>query len=125
MSPRVCDVVTAIGPIVLVGAVLSAFFSCRPTAAQLDTGIVVTSNVCALVEATDPSGDVKTICATVDEIGQLISFLAPLIPDGGPKRPAGCHPMGPVCPTDAELAAGIDFLLDGRRARAFRDAGSQ
>lgn len=101
----------------------------QPTVVQVvEAGTGVADGVCSLLEGVDDSGVLRTICATVEEVGQVIAFILTLRTStdaGAPRADATCTPVTTgssyVCATSAELAKGILWLSQQRAARFTRD----
>lgn len=99
-----------------------------PTVVQVvEAGVGATDGVCSFLEGVDDSGVVRTICATVLEIGQVIEFILTLrsaTDAGSPPADAACTPITTgsayVCATKAEIAKGILFLTQVRERRVTR-----
>lgn len=99
------------------------------TQPQVEAGTAVAGGICSLVEGVDDSGVVRSVCATVEEIGQIISFILTLrqTTDAGP--PAASAPCTPLpqstfCATKAETAKGVLFVTQVRSRRLMRDGGA-
>jgi|SRR6267142_5619604 len=100
-----------------------------PTAAQVEAGARVANYVCSLVEGIDDNGVFRTICATVEEVAQIVAFIATLrkMTDGGqPPALITCInlPNTQYCATSSERAKGILFLMHARANTYLRDAGT-
>lgn len=129
------------GPLVLVLAIAVTTQACKtpsvpqggdadasgPTVVQvLEAGAPVVTDVCTLLEGIDDSGVLRTICATVEEVAQVVSFILTLrSADAGPPADAACTPITApgayVCATKAEIAKGVLWLTQQRAARLTRD----
>lgn len=124
----------------LAGALLLTLIACKipntpqggdadasgPTVVQvLEAGAPVVNDVCSLLEGVDDSGVVRTICATVEEIGQVVSFILTLrtASDAGPPAETACTvlPGTKLCATKQEIAKGVLWLSQQRAARLTRD----
>lgn len=98
--------------------------ACHPTPGQIDAGVGAVSAGCALIEAITPDGSVRTVCATLVEIGELVRDIQAARGDAAPSARTllECHYVGAnghdVCATGTELSAAIDHLL-ARRAASF------
>jgi len=95
----------------------------------VEAGTVVATDVCSLIEGVDDSGAVRTICATVSEIAQVIAFVLTLRSSGdaaAPRDIASCAnlPGTTFCATSAERAKGILFIVRARTARLTLDAAT-
>lgn len=98
----------------------------------VEAGGAVVTSVCDLIQGIDPSGAVRSVCATVEEIVTVlapfvVSLLAlPELADAGRKNEA-CEPLPhtTVCATSAQRAKAILHLMRVRQARASLDGGVQ
>jgi hypothetical protein len=101
----------------------------RPTACKtpptptVQDATTVANDACTLIEATTDDGTVRTICATIEEIGVIANIVETLRADGGPpKGVCTVLPTTKTCATAAELARGID-AVNARRAASLRREG--
>lgn len=110
-----------------------AFVACKPAtgpivdadaAGVVEAGVATVTDVCSLITGVDDNGAVRTICATIEEIAQVIAYVLTLR-QGDAGAPAGCStlPGSTFCATSAETAKGILFLVRERQARASLDGG--
>lgn len=109
---------------------------CKPASGPTDAdasgivegGVQIATDVCSLIEGIDDNGAIRSICATVEEVAQIIAFVLTLRPaDAGPHAMAACQnlPGTTFCATSAERAKGILFLVRARSARFLVDAGAK
>lgn len=99
-----------------------------PTVVQVvEAGTTAADGVCTFLEGVTNSGIVRTICATVDEVAQIASFVLTLrtTTDAGVRADAACTPLPTtgayVCATKEELANAIQFIAQVRAQRVTRD----
>lgn len=120
--------------LLLVGSLAAgATTTACPTGASspsVDAGAIgpVATGLCSLLEGIDDNGAIRTICATVEEIAQVIAFVLTLrtADDAGTTRArAECStlPGTDFCATSPERAKAILFLVRTRSARFMLDAG--
>lgn len=93
-----------------------------PTAPVIEAGTAVANDVCSLIEGIDDDSAVRSICATVDEVAQIISFVTMLRgADAGAREReiAECTPLPGTafCATSRERAKAILFVVRTRMAR--------
>lgn len=93
-------------------------------AAVVEAGVATVTDVCSLIEGVDDNGAVRTICATVEEVLQVVSFILTLrdARDAGGTPATVCSylPGTTFCATSAERAKGILFLVRSRQARGVK-----
>lgn len=107
--------------------------SCTPASTAIsdagptvEAGIAITGGLCSLIEGIDTNGTVRTICATVEEVLQVVAFILTLRStntDAGIAKAEVCKNVGGICATDSERAKGILFITQLRTAKLTRDAG--
>ena len=127
-------VLAVIFAVVPLGIVLSAS-DCRPSATPLDAdaaglveaSAVVASDVCTLLEGVTSSSTLESVCATVEELGQIVAFVLTLRglarADAGSTIPCQVLPGSSVCATKREIGQGVEFVFHARAARLARDGG--
>lgn len=112
-------------------AIAVACFACSPsrtpTVTDVEAGADVAAGVCSLIDGIDDSGIVRTICATVAEVAQIVEFILLLrATDAGlPNASTVCKPLpgSAFCATSAERAKAILFVTQLRAARLSLDGG--
>jgi hypothetical protein len=93
-----------------------------PTPTQIEAGIGVEKSVCSFIEGIDTDGATRNICATVDEVAEMVAFIAnflrPTLQDAGLTN-AQCSnlPGTTFCATSVEKARGITLIIKSRAAR--------
>ncbi len=113
--------------IVLLGFVaLAHLTACKPTPAQVQDVTAIANDTCTLIEAVADDGTVRTICATVEEIGVIANVIEAGRTDGGVPR-GRCAPVPgtTLCATPDEVARGFDAVIARRAAALRRDGGVQ
>lgn len=99
------------------------------TAELVEAGITVVNSTCALLEGVTQSLTVVSICATLEEVATIATFVSQFLKRELPYADAAPLPCTPlpgteVCATREELGRGIVFVLAKRRARFLMpDAG--
>jgi hypothetical protein len=103
--------------------------------AALEAGIPIATGVCSLVEGIDTTGTIRSICATVEEVAQVIAFILTLrsATDAGAPTcstvpaaktgPESSSMLATLCTTSAERAKAVLYLVKIREARLIRDGG--
>ncbi len=86
-----------------------------------------TPTECVSLTGIDSSGTLTAICATIEEIAQLVVTITNLraLTDAG--SPAGCTivPQTNLCASPSEVSKGIRFIQAKRKALLTIDAGSR
>ncbi len=84
--------------------------------AILEAGAPIVTGACSLLEGVDSSGTVASICATVEEVAQVVAFILTL--RSANVTPPACMtlPGSTMCASKAEIAKGIHYLVIKRRA---------
>jgi len=102
------------------------------TPSQVEAGVAIANGVCSLIEGIDDSGVVRNVCATVDEVSQIVQFILTLRQqvDGGVTtakgEPCVVLPNSTLCATSSERAKGVLYLSQVRARRFSRgDAGDR
>lgn len=96
----------------------------------VEAGTQVSNDICSLIEGIDDNGTIRTICATVQEIADIIAFVTTLRQaDAGLTARIvrnACDPLPGTtfCATSAERSKGIAFVLQRRAALLMLDAGA-
>lgn len=98
---------------------------CTPTAAP-DASTDAPAGLCTLLTGITNSGTVETICATVDEVVQIVALILTLrgVDAGVPPR-ATCTtlPGSGLCATPREIGMGVEFLVRKRTNVFMLDGG--
>jgi hypothetical protein len=113
---------------------LCLLVNCRPAstssnqveAGATDTPAFPPQAVCANLIGVDSTGTLTAICATVEEIAIIATFIADLrarVGDAGAPRVCTPLPGTRLCATDPELSAGIGLVLNRRKSVVTRDGG--
>lgn len=97
----------------------------RSPTTLVEAGTGVATGVCSLLEGIDDDGAIRNICATVDEIAQVIAFVTTLRTKPDAARPDAaivvyrCEnlPGTTFCATSSERAKAVLFLVRARMAR--------
>lgn len=99
------------------------------TAELIEAGIAVVNSTCTLLEGVTQNLTVVSICATLEEVATIATFVSQFLKRELPYTGAAPLPCTPipgteVCATREELGRGIVFVLAKRRARLMMpDAG--
>lgn len=91
----------------------------------VEAGVAAVDGLCSLIEGTDNDGTYRSICATAEEIAQVIAFILTLkTRDAG--VPAQCSPLPNTtfCATSVERARAVLFINAKREVRLQRDGGT-
>ena len=104
---------------------LALCLSCKTASAPspdvVEAGAGVATDLCSLIEGTD-----STLCATVEEIGQIVQFIITTFRAGDAGgAPPGCTalPNTGFCATKPEVSKGISLIVKQRAAKLQLDAG--
>ncbi len=93
----------------------------------IEAGGVLVNDACSLITAIDSSGALRTICATVEEVIQIVAFVATLRLErdaGAPDQPNCLSlPGTSYCATAQETSEALKYVLRVRAARFMLDAG--
>lgn len=107
-------------------AVVPGSSSCKDPNApiNLEAGAPLVNDICSLI-----TGINRNVCATVEEIAQVISFIVMLrsTSDAGALAKETCSnlPKSTFCSTMTENDQAILFLIRARSARLMLDAGGK
>lgn len=83
------------------------------------------SPLCIALQGLTGSNTVETICATVDEIAQVVAYILTLRQgDAGTAWTCTVIPTTNLCATGREIGQGIEFLIRKRQARLMLDGGT-
>ncbi len=98
-----------------------------PTGPEVEAGAGVASGICSYIDGIDDTGIVRTICATVAEVAQVVEFILTLRTADGGAPTAACKPLpsSTLCATSAERAKAILFVSHVRQALLTLDAGAR
>lgn len=96
---------------------------------EVEAGQAVVTDACTLLTGVTQNQTVIAVCATIEEIAQVVALIATLrTADGGhPPLSAESLTCFPVpnnklfCATPQEIGIGVTALLDARKARLTRD----
>lgn len=95
----------------------------------VEAGAQVATGVCSLIEGGETAGVVRSICATVEEVAQIIAFILTLrtATDGGALASGSCTvlPGSTFCATRAETGQAITYIVRVRSARLMLDGGAR
>lgn len=111
-------------PFLFQASALVILLCCARTTPPTTQDVTVAVNsTCRFIEATTDDGTVKTVCATIEEIGAIVSlFVARRGDAGSPVGRCSVLPTTSFCATPAEVSEGID-VINARRAATLRDGG--
>lgn len=97
----------------------------------IDAGATIAKDVCSLIDGIDDGGIQRSICASVDEIATVASFILTLRQSdrdaGATRSREECSnlPGSQFCATSREKAKAILFLVQARSARLVLDGGAR
>lgn len=120
----------------LATTVILAALACKPPSGPIvdadsgslvEAGVGTVNDICSLIEGITQSGAVYSICATVEEIANIVAFILTLRSGDAGVPSAACLnlPGTTFCATSAERAQGILFTVRARQVRATLDAGAR
>lgn len=122
-APRVFLALFAVPFFTLTG--VCGFAACHGAGSPADAGAVteagtvVVTDVCSLIEGIDNDGTIRSVCATVEEVAQIIAFILTLrtVQDAGAPGQCTTLPNSTFCATSPERAKAITFVVRERAAR--------
>ncbi len=121
--------------IVTFSAMLAAltFTACQPAngpasdaGVWVEAAVGIADGACTVIEGVTNDGTVRTVCATVEEVGAIANFINKLREsDAGTKayRGQACVQVGTVCATSYERAQGVLEVSRLRTRRLLLDGG--
>lgn len=108
----------------------NATVSCKPVAnppVLVEAGVGIVDNTCTLLEGFTQNQTVITICAYVEEVATIATFIVNFLRHGATQAAdAGtCTPLPGtgVCATKSELGQAIQLIVQKRKVRLMLDAG--
>lgn len=98
----------------------------EPPISNVEAGVAVADDACTLLTGVDDDGTLRTVCATIEEIGQIVSFILTLRPiDAGGVASCAPLPGSKVCATQPEIAKAILYLARRRQVRFIKAEDAQ
>ena len=112
-------------------SILGLLVACKtaesPIPVITDAGTAIVDNSCTLLEGITQNQTIISVCATIEEIATIASYVANFLHKGATADAGTCTSLGKtgVCATKAEIGQGIQLILEKRRIKLLLDAGAQ
>ena len=93
----------------------------------VEAGVQVATGACTFLQGITQNQTVISICATIEEVAQIATFIGSFLRHGEIVDAGSCTvlPNSRVCATPAELGKAISFVVTKRQSLFMLDGGTR